>query len=325
MSVRQRVLHSAPLIAFALAIVFLGLSLGGYDPADPPGQGADPVNQPPTNPCGPVGAVFAHILFTTLGWSSWLLLVGLAVVNLLLTTRRPMPDKVGPALGFALVLVGGVRLDPQDRADAHARARPSAAAVMSARWSRSSSRCTSAPSACGSFWLPPGSLAWRSAMTSVFLWPLQEIRGLASACVVAEHAWARFRRMRRRSNLPARSDPVDWESPGMIPATAIAQVGLDASADPGDETPAIRHRAPTAMAITQQRTSAPASRARHVSPPLAAGLPVRVAPDGIARARDSVSRSRSTRPRSTPGPCCWSGHCSISAIRSASSRSTPAR
>ncbi len=29
MSVRQRVLHSAPLIAFALAIVFLGLSLGG--------------------------------------------------------------------------------------------------------------------------------------------------------------------------------------------------------------------------------------------------------------------------------------------------------
>ena len=30
MSVRQRVLHSAPLIGFALAIVFLGLSLAGY-------------------------------------------------------------------------------------------------------------------------------------------------------------------------------------------------------------------------------------------------------------------------------------------------------
>ena len=39
MSVRQRVLQSAPLIAFALAIVFLGLSLGGYNPADPPGLG----------------------------------------------------------------------------------------------------------------------------------------------------------------------------------------------------------------------------------------------------------------------------------------------
>ena len=44
MSVRQRVLRSAPLIAFGLAIVFLGLSLGGYDPADPPGHGAEPVN-----------------------------------------------------------------------------------------------------------------------------------------------------------------------------------------------------------------------------------------------------------------------------------------
>ena len=105
MSVRQRVLHSAPLIGFALAIVFLGLSLGGYDPADPPGHGAEPVNQPPTNPCGPVGAVFAHILFNTLGWSSWLLLLALAVVNLLVTTRRPVPDKHGPAIGFGLVLV----------------------------------------------------------------------------------------------------------------------------------------------------------------------------------------------------------------------------
>ncbi len=105
MSVRQRVLHSAPLIAFALAIVFLGLSLGGYDPADPPGHGAEPSNQPPHNPCGPVGAVIAHVLFNTLGWSSWLLLLGLAVVNLLVATRRPVPDKLGPAIGFGLVLV----------------------------------------------------------------------------------------------------------------------------------------------------------------------------------------------------------------------------
>src|SRR4029077_18551657 len=97
MSVRQRVLHAAPLIAFALVIVFLGLSLGGYDPADPPGWGADPVNQPPSNPCGPVGAFFAPIVFVILGWSSWLLVLGLAVVNLLATTRRPVPDRLAPA------------------------------------------------------------------------------------------------------------------------------------------------------------------------------------------------------------------------------------
>ncbi len=105
MSLRQRVLRSAPLIAFALAIVFLGLSLGGYDPADSPGWGAEPLNQPPTNPCGPVGAFFAHVLFITFGWASWGLLLGLAVLNLLWISRRPVPERLGPALGFALVLL----------------------------------------------------------------------------------------------------------------------------------------------------------------------------------------------------------------------------
>ena len=100
MSVRQRVLRSAPILAFALAIVFLALSLAGYDPADPPGWGASPLNQPPSNPCGPVGALFAHVLFTLLGWASWLVLLGLAVVNILLASRRPVPDRLGPAIGF---------------------------------------------------------------------------------------------------------------------------------------------------------------------------------------------------------------------------------
>jgi S-DNA-T family DNA segregation ATPase FtsK/SpoIIIE len=105
MSLRQRALRSAPLIASALAIVFLGLSLAGYDPADPPGWNAQPVNTPPTNPCGPVGAWFAHGLFVTLGWSSWLLVFGLAVANLLLIKRRPVPDRIGSAVGFGLALV----------------------------------------------------------------------------------------------------------------------------------------------------------------------------------------------------------------------------
>ena len=105
MAVRQRVLQSAPLVAFALVIVFLGLSLGGYNPADPPGWGADPLNNPPANPCGPVGACLAHILFISLGWSSWLLLLGLAVVNVLVVGRRSVPDRLGPAIGFLITLV----------------------------------------------------------------------------------------------------------------------------------------------------------------------------------------------------------------------------
>jgi S-DNA-T family DNA segregation ATPase FtsK/SpoIIIE len=105
MSVRQRALRSAPLVAFGLAIVFLGLSLLGYDPADPPGRGAEPANLPPANPCGPVGAALAHALFTTLGWSCWLLVPALLVVNLLLVRRRPVPDRLSPSMGFILVLL----------------------------------------------------------------------------------------------------------------------------------------------------------------------------------------------------------------------------
>ncbi len=104
MSVRQRVLRSAPILAFALAIVFLALSLAGYDPADPPGWSASRLNQPPANPCGPVGALFAHVLFTLFGWASWLVLLGLAVVNILVASRRPVPDRIGRAIGFALVV-----------------------------------------------------------------------------------------------------------------------------------------------------------------------------------------------------------------------------
>ncbi len=105
MSLRQRALRSAPLVGFGLAIVFLALSLLGYDPADPPGWGAEPPNTRPTNPCGPVGATLAHVMFATLGWSSWLIPPVLLVVNGLLVRRRELADRASPAIGFALVLV----------------------------------------------------------------------------------------------------------------------------------------------------------------------------------------------------------------------------
>jgi S-DNA-T family DNA segregation ATPase FtsK/SpoIIIE len=104
MSLRQRVLRSAPLIGFGLATVFLLLSLYGYDPADPPGWGAEPLNTRPTNPCGPVGAALAHALFTTMGWASWLVPPALLVVNLLFIRRRPVPDRASPSIGYVMVL-----------------------------------------------------------------------------------------------------------------------------------------------------------------------------------------------------------------------------
>lgn len=106
MLVRQRLLRSAPALTFLLVNLFLALSLGGYDPADAPGSGAEPPNRSPmlSNPCGPVGATLAHVMFNVLGWSSWLVLLGLVAVNVLVSTRRAIPDRVSPALGFALVV-----------------------------------------------------------------------------------------------------------------------------------------------------------------------------------------------------------------------------
>ena len=87
--------------------LFLALSLGGYDPADAPGWGAQPPNRSPllSNPCGPVGATLAHVLYSVLGWSSWLLLLGMLAVNILFVTRRQVTDRTSPALGFGLLLL----------------------------------------------------------------------------------------------------------------------------------------------------------------------------------------------------------------------------
>jgi len=105
MSLRERVLRSAPRTAIALAIVFLGLSLAGYDPGDPPGWSISPAHDPPKNPCGPTGAYLAHSLYITLGWASWLLLAGLGVLVLPSRARRSNLDRTSAVLGFSIVLI----------------------------------------------------------------------------------------------------------------------------------------------------------------------------------------------------------------------------
>src|SRR4051794_15821977 len=101
---RQRLTRHGPASALLLASVFLMLSLAGYDPADAPGRAAEPVNIPPANPCGPVGATLAFVFFQALGWSSYLVLLGIAVADLLLFRRRAVPEIGLRMLGFALVL-----------------------------------------------------------------------------------------------------------------------------------------------------------------------------------------------------------------------------
>src|SRR3954452_1945563 len=107
---RQRLARHGPASTLLLAWAFLALSLAGYHPDDAPGRSAEPANSPPANPCGPVGATLAFVLFQALGWSSYQLLLGMAVVDLLLFRRRPVPEIGLQLLGFAATLAVGAAL-----------------------------------------------------------------------------------------------------------------------------------------------------------------------------------------------------------------------
>ncbi len=86
------------------ACLFLALSLVGYDPADPPGSSALPANSPARNPCGPVGASLAHVLFTSIGWAAFVVLYAMGVLDGLAFRRRVIPEKSQRLAGFALLL-----------------------------------------------------------------------------------------------------------------------------------------------------------------------------------------------------------------------------
>src|SRR5438270_8397463 len=91
--------------ALLFAVAFLAISLIGYDPADPPGHSAEPVNDPPANPCGPVGAALAHGLFASIGAASYLVLFASAVADVLVFRRRKVADPALRLAGFALIVL----------------------------------------------------------------------------------------------------------------------------------------------------------------------------------------------------------------------------
>ncbi len=98
---------TAPGLGFALSflVVFLTLSLLGYDPADPPGTAVEPPHAPPANPCGPVGAALAHFAIQDIGWAVTLPLWALIVATAG-SFRSRFTLRVGPTfLGLTLLTI----------------------------------------------------------------------------------------------------------------------------------------------------------------------------------------------------------------------------
>jgi DNA segregation ATPase FtsK/SpoIIIE, S-DNA-T family len=226
MTVRQRVLQSAPLTAFALALVFLAISLVGYNPADPPGWAADPLNQPPSNPCGPVGAAIAHCLFIILGWSSWLLLLGLAALNVLAASRRAIPERLGPAVGFALVLLVAAGL-MQKLAPALAPSPPVGSGGYLGALIASFLELHFGLAGMMLILATAGLFGLALCHDVMFLWPLAELgtrirrvlrRGPARQAGPAVAALAAPDQV-----MPAQTSPVDWSSMPPVPVASTTQ------------------------------------------------------------------------------------------------------
>ncbi|WZO98150.1 DNA translocase FtsK 4TM domain-containing protein [Isosphaeraceae bacterium EP7] len=108
---RRQMGRHARQLAPLFATAFVALCLVGYNPADAPGSSTYPPNATPTNPCGPVGAAFASLIFRGVGYGAYVGLAGLVAANLLIFRRRPVPEielrlaGVGLLTGVASCLV----------------------------------------------------------------------------------------------------------------------------------------------------------------------------------------------------------------------------
>ncbi len=89
--------------------VFLALSLGSYDPADPPASLVFPAHKAIANLAGQPGAITANGMFAVLGEASWFLVLLLIVADFRLFRRVPTPDPGVRLFGGAL-LVGACAL-----------------------------------------------------------------------------------------------------------------------------------------------------------------------------------------------------------------------
>ena len=92
--------------------VFLALSLGSYDPADPPASLIFPAHTTIANIAGQPGAFTANSLFTMLGEAAWFVVALLVVVDFRLFRRVPTPDPGVRLLG-AVLLVSSAALTLQ--------------------------------------------------------------------------------------------------------------------------------------------------------------------------------------------------------------------
>lgn len=102
---RSRLKTDLLALGLLAATVFVMLSLLSHDPADPPAATVYPPRTETFNTCGPVGAWVAHLLRTTCGAGAWFVLLGMAVVDVRLFSRKTEHDPLIRGFGWVLLLI----------------------------------------------------------------------------------------------------------------------------------------------------------------------------------------------------------------------------
>ncbi len=102
--------RSVKLDLFALVLaalcVFLALTLGTYDPGDPPSSLVYPPAAHPANACGRMGAYAAHGLLTALGIGAYYLTASLGVLAGVLLQGRQIEQRWVRTVGWTMSLIG---------------------------------------------------------------------------------------------------------------------------------------------------------------------------------------------------------------------------
>jgi S-DNA-T family DNA segregation ATPase FtsK/SpoIIIE len=103
---RSRLKLDIVALALFFGLVFFGLSLLSYDPADAPSTLVWPQNEEVYNLCGAIGATIAYGAIAALGAGVYVLLLGLVCLNILLFARHRVSDVILRVLGWVSLLVG---------------------------------------------------------------------------------------------------------------------------------------------------------------------------------------------------------------------------
>jgi S-DNA-T family DNA segregation ATPase FtsK/SpoIIIE len=87
-------------------VVFLGVALFSYDPADPPSTLVYPAHAEVTNACGRSGAMAAAFMYESFGMGAIYLVFSLALIDGLMLARRIIDDPVLRVIGWGVSLIG---------------------------------------------------------------------------------------------------------------------------------------------------------------------------------------------------------------------------